>query len=191
MYKKKKGLKNVLSVFLIVCALFGFSSTVGAQVPTTSANWAAMPPYNTLWPLWSSALSPVNPATGLPTPIVTNLSPSTVLPVQPGLTWHPSLGHPWMLYNTPLGLAYYDPYQGIHLWPPSILENSITGLPITITLPAGYQYLPPTPAWWLLANVPAANWEYITVYPSFSTSTLPAPVAPALSSLLTPSALLL
>lgn len=191
---KKKGLKNVLLGFLIMSVVFAFCSTVGAQVaPTTistTANWAALPPYNTLWPLWSPALSPVNPATGLPTPVVTSLYPSTVLPVQPGLTWHPSLGHPWLLYNTPMGMAYYDPYQGINLWPPSILESSITGLPITITLPPSYASLPATPAWWLLGNVPAANWEYVTVYPSFHTSALTSPVAPALSSLLTPSALL-
>jgi len=192
---KKKVLKNVLLVFLIVSVVFAFCSTVRAQIPITiaptTANWAALPPYNTLWPLWSRPLSPVNLATGLPTPIVTNLSPSTVLPVQPGLTWHPSVAHPWMLYNTPVGLAYYDPFLGINKWPANILRSTITGLPINITLPIGYESLPATAAWWILANVPAANWEYVTVYPSFYTSALSSPVAPTLTSLLTPNALLL
>ncbi|MEW6379718.1 MAG: hypothetical protein AB1611_08930 [bacterium] len=164
--------------------------TIVTTTPTTQ-NWAAMPPYNTLWPLWSPALSPVNPATGQPTPLVTSLTPSTVLPVQPGLTWHFALGHPWLLYNTPMGMAYYDPFTGIDLWPPDILMNSITGLPITITLPPTYSILPPTPAWWILQEVPAANWEYVTVYPSFSLSAISTPPAPPLSSLLTPSAILL
>ncbi|MEW5802720.1 MAG: hypothetical protein AB1847_11530 [bacterium] len=199
---KKKWLKNILLVFLILFAGFVFCSMAAAQVAptttfttptttTTSPNWTALPPYNTLWPLWSAPLSPVDPVTGIPTPIVTNLYRTTVLPVQPGLTWHPSLGHPWLLYNTPIGLAYYDPFLGINKWPPDILQSTITGLPISITLPSGYESLPATPAWWLLGNVPAANWEYVTVYPSFYTSSISSPVAPALSSLLTPSALLL
>lgn len=192
---KNKCLQYIYLVFLIMFVGFALCSPIGAQipitiVPTTTANWAALPPYNTLWPLWSPALSPVNPATGIPTPVVSNLYPGTVLPVQPGLTWHPALAHPWMLYNTPVGMAYYDPYLGINLWPASILHNSITGLPINITLPIGYESLPATPVWWLLANVPAANWEYVTVYPSFYTSALSSPVAPTLSSLFTPSALL-
>lgn len=189
-------------VFLLSLSMFFiliFCPLVGAQVPTTtttlSTNWAALPPYNTLWPLWSPALSPVNPATGLPTPLVTSLKPNTVLPVQPGLTWHPSLGHPWLLYNTPMGMAYYDPFTGIDLWPANILINMITGLPINITLPPTYANLPPTPAWWILQEVPAANWEYLAVYPSYTsytaTASVPIVPAPTLSSLLTANALLL
>ncbi|MEW6379219.1 MAG: hypothetical protein AB1611_06395 [bacterium] len=167
-------------------------SAVEAQIiPTTTSvqNWAAMPPYNTLWPLWSPVLSPTDPATGLPTPLVSSLTPSTVLPVQPGLTWHPSLGYPWLLYNTSLGMAYYDPYTGVDLWPPDILISTITHLPLTITLPPAYSTLAPTPVWWLLQEVPAANWEYLAVYSSYpATPLLP---TPTLSSLLTPTDLLL
>lgn len=157
--------------------------TTTATISATD-NWTALPPYNTLWPLWSPVLSPVSSLTGLPTPIVTSLTPTTVLPVQPGLTWDPSLGYPWLLYNTPLGLAYFDPYFGVNLWPPDALINVITGSPITLTLPVGYQALPPTPPLWLYSNVPAANLAYITSYPNF---TLPNTVAipPSLTSLLT------
>jgi len=187
----------IMLIGFIFCLTIGLKAASAAIITTTAPtlttttttqNWVALPPYNTLWPLWSPALSPINPDTGLPTPLVTSLTPSTVLPVQPGLTWHFALGHPWLLYNTPLGMAYYDPFTGIDLWPPDILINSITGLPITITLPSTYAILPPTPAWWILQEVPAANWEYITTYPTFSTSTV-APV-PTLSSLLTATALL-
>jgi len=193
---KRKCLQYLYFLFFIMYVVFAFCSPLGAQIPlttvtlSTTANWVALPPYNTLWPLWSPALSPINSYTGLPTPIVTNLYPSTVLPVQPGLTWDPYLGHPWMLYNTPSGMVYYDPFVGINKWPASILQNSITGLPINLTLLLGYESLPATPVWWLLANVPAANWNYLTVYPSFSTSVVPSPVVPTLSSLLTPSDLL-
>jgi len=179
----RKNLKNRVSLLsLVIIAGLLFCSAIGAQ----AQNWAAIPPYNTLWPLWSPALSPVNPSTGLPTPLVTSLTPSTVLPVQPGLTWDPSLGYPWLLYNTPLGMAYYDPYTGIDLWPPNILMSTITHLPITLTLPSAYASLPPTPVWWLAQQVPPANWEYLAAYPSYGSS-----VTPSLSSLLTATGLLL
>ena len=163
-------------------------------IKAKAQNWASLPPYNTLWPLWSPVLSPTNATTGLPTPLVTSLTPRTVLPVQPGLTWHPSLLNPWLLYNTPVGMAYYDPIGGINLWPPRILTNLITGSPITITLPANYSALLPTPSWWILSNVVAANWSYLVAYPSFLTA-LPTTTAttlppPTLNSLLTAVSLL-
>ncbi|MEW6382003.1 MAG: hypothetical protein AB1611_20700 [bacterium] len=152
--------------------------------------WVALPPYNTLWPLWSPPLSPVSSLTGLPTPIVTSLTPATVLPVQPGLTWDPALGYPWLLYNTPSGMAYYDPLAGVNLWPPKILVNTITGIPITLTLPIGYATLPPTSSLWLFSTVPAANQSYIASYYQFvPAGTVAAP--PALTSLLTALQLLL
>jgi hypothetical protein len=179
----RKSLKN--SVWLLSVVIFT-GLIVCLTMKAQAQNWAALPPYNTLWPLWSPALSPVNSSTGLPTPLVSSLTPSTVLPVQPGLTWHPSLAYPWLLYNTPLGMAYYDPYTGIDLWPADILFNTITHLPINITLPAAYGSLPATPAWWLVQQVPAANWEYLTVYPTYG-----GVIPPTLSSLLTPTDLLL
>ncbi|MEW5804383.1 MAG: hypothetical protein AB1847_19990 [bacterium] len=183
----KKSFKHcVYSLSMVMFAGLLFCSAVGAQI---APNWAALPPYNTLWPLWSQVLSPVDPATGLATPLVSSLTPSTILPVQPGLTWHPSLGYPWLLYNTPEGMAYYDPFAGVDFWPPSILTNMITNLPITITLPSTYASLPPTPVWWLVQQVPAANWEYLAVYSSLASP--PVIVTPTLNSLLTATDLLL
>ena len=91
--------KTYLNVILclVFIILFGI-----INVPITHCQqWTALPPYNTLWPLWSPALSPLDPDTNLLTPIVTNLSPSTFLPVQPGLTWDPDLPYPFLLYNSP------------------------------------------------------------------------------------------
>jgi hypothetical protein len=105
MNKKRKIKRKIL--LLAVLFLIGISTLMPRTAGTQ--NWTALPPYNTLWPLWSPLLSPTNATTGLPTPLVTSLTPRTVLPVQPGLTWHPSLRNPWLLYNTPLGMAYYDP----------------------------------------------------------------------------------
>ncbi|MEW5802106.1 MAG: hypothetical protein AB1847_08380 [bacterium] len=184
---RKKGMKaSVLLVlsFIGISALFAaFGTRARAQ------NWVALPPYNTLWPLWSPVLSPVSTATGLPTPLVTSLTPDTVLPRQPGLTWSPFRRNPWLLYNTPLGMAFYDPTVGVSLWPPRILVNQITGLPITLSLPTGYADLSPTQTSWVVNNVPAANWSYLAAYPSYSTvaSTLS---QPTITSLLTPTALL-
>ncbi|MEW5802105.1 MAG: hypothetical protein AB1847_08375 [bacterium] len=184
----KKSDINVLSLLLV---LFIGANTffIVRSKRTKAQNWTALPPYNTLWPLWSPALSPISASTGLPEPLVTSLSPNTILPVQPGLTWDPVLRYPWLLYNTPMGLAYYDPAVGIDLWPPRILVNQITGLPIVLTLPAGYADLPPTTASWLASNVPAANWAYMTAYPNYS-SAAPAFPQPTIVSLMTPTALI-
>jgi len=156
---------------------------------TEAQNWKALPPYNTLWPLWPSALSPKSAVTGLPTPIVTNLKKTTVLPVQPGLTWDPSALYPYLLYNTPVGMAYYDPAQGVNLWPPKYLLNATTGLPQPLSLLLGYQYLAPTSAAWLSANVPVANLTYLSTYPTFAAAanpiTLPAALTTALPGLST------
>ncbi|MGA1876395.1 MAG: hypothetical protein ACMUIA_12385 [bacterium] len=135
-----------------------------------SAYWEVLPPYNTLWPLWSPPLSPVNPLTGLPTPIVSNLRPSTVLPVQPGLTWDPNLDYPWLLYNTPIGMAYYDPYYGVNTWPPSYLQDPITGLPAPINLLAikGWSLLSPTSTAWINSTLPVANNTFINAYPAYA-----------------------
>jgi len=188
----KKGNVKWRIVPLLVLSLIGISTI--RPITAKAQNWAALPPYNTLWPLWSPPLSPINTASGLPAPVVSSLTPRTVLPVQPGLTWHPSLRSPWLLYNTPVGLAYYDPIAGINLWPPKILTNLITGSPITITLPANYSALLPTSAWWILSNVTPANWSYLVAYPGYLIA-LPATTAttliqPTLNSLLTAVALL-
>jgi hypothetical protein len=191
----------VLSIIMLVCPISinaalippapVFSTTTTATtIISPTDKWVALPPYNTLWPLWAAPLSPISSITGLPAPIVTSIGPTTILPVQPGLTWDPSLGYPWLLYNTPSGLAYYDPLHGVNLWPPALLTSIITGAPITLTLPVGYQTLPPTSSLWLYSNVPIANQSYISSYSTFTPiNTVAAP--PSLTSLLTPLQLLL
>jgi hypothetical protein len=156
---------------LIGVGLIATPGVQGVLLPTAAtANWINLPPYNTLWPLWSPPLSPVNPLTGLPTPIVSNLNPSTVLPVQPGLTWDPRLDYPWLLYNTPIGMAYYDPYYGVNTWPPSYLQDPITGLPapIDLSLILGWAGLSPTSTAWLTSNLPVANNAFINAYPAYA-----------------------
>jgi hypothetical protein len=143
----------LISLFGLICCGILYSSPAFAQY------WTPLPPYNTLWPLWSPALSPVDPVSGLPTPVVSALYPSTVLPVQPGLTWDPALSYPWLLYNTPVGMAYYDPVSGINPWPPSYLVGPSGPLPLT--LPLDYSSLAPTDSSWLTTNVPLANTAFI------------------------------
>jgi len=152
----------------LVALFFVYSPIAQAQ------NWMAMPPYNTLWPLWSPALSPIDPSSGLPVPIVTSLTPTTVLPVQPGLTWNPALADPWLLYNTPLGMAYYDPIGGVNLWPPvGFLTGA--GTPKPIKLPTGYATLPPTSSSWLTTNVPLGNSALIAYLGTIKPSALVVP----------------
>jgi len=207
MFSKKAG-----KSFILILAIALFCSLIYASVGECQ-NWAALPPYNTLWPLWSPALSPVNPATGLPTPVVSNLARTTVLPVQPGLTWDPAKANPWLLYNTPLGLAYYDPLLGVGLWPPAGFIDPATKAPIPLTLPAGYSALAPTDPTWIQTYVPLANQFYSSVYPFFgllptttptftvptgvtfpipsTLPTLPTTLPPSLTSLLLPAPVLL
>jgi len=179
MFANKKG---VVVFFIMV-----ISSVVLSLVcsPALQAqNWVALPPYNTLWPLWSPALSPINPSTGLPTPIVTQLTHNTILPVQPGLTWYPQLSYPWLLYNTPAGMAYYDPVNGINLWPPTIFM----ALSLPLTLPPDYANLPPTDPAWITTTVPVANsalLSFLSIFGGFGGGALT--VSP---TFLAPSALL-
>lgn len=165
---RSRGAVVLFFIFLGLSLILS-SSAVQAIPGGGGANWQALPPYNTLWPLWSPALSPVNPATGFPTPIVSSLYPSTVLPVQPGLTWNPALLNPWLLYNTPLGMAYYDPIGGVNLWPPTTLTGPIA-------LPANYANLPPTSSLWLSTYVPLANAAYLKALPKYALP--PVPFAP-------------
>ncbi|MGA1825671.1 MAG: hypothetical protein ACMUIP_13515 [bacterium] len=181
--KSRKYFLVQLSIFVITLVLY--APIISAQ------NWIELPPYNTLWPLWSPALSSVDDVTGLPTPIVDALFPDTVLPVMPGLTWDPSMPYPWLLYNTFQGLAYFDPLVGINPWPaPALLDDA--GLPLPITLPVDYAALPVTDAIWLANYINTANNSYIVSYPSsipvvpwLPAIPLPTPT-PTLSNLLTP-----
>ncbi|MEW5801419.1 MAG: hypothetical protein AB1847_04865 [bacterium] len=169
-----------ISLALLVIGFVFISSLSSAQV----INWVALPPYETLWPLWSPALSPIDPVSGDPTPIVSDLFPTTVLPSQPGLTWDPAWSNPWLLYNTPAGLLFYDPLYGINPWPPDYLVDPVTGKPLPISLPSDYDYLPPTSSSWILNTVPIANSSYLTAYSAYAPpAPLPVPLALLLSLL--------
>lgn len=152
----------------------GFASVAQAQY------WAALPPYNTLWPLWSPALSPVDSSTGLPVPIVDSLSPTTILPAQPGLTWDPSWAYPWLLYNTPSGLGYFDQIYGFNAWPPQHLVDPATGAALPLLLKGPWAKLAPTLIDWGQLYVPIANLTYALLYQIDPT---------AFGALLTPAAI--
>jgi len=157
---KKFSLVLLTSVSLLMLISITFVGVSQAQ-----DYWTALPPYNTLWPLWSPALSPLD-ADGVPVPVITSLTPGTVLPVQPGLTWDPSMDYPWLLYNTPVGLAHFDPLNGVNYWPPSNFLDS-AGAALPITLPDLYGTLPPTGAPWLQQNVLFGNSYFLQSYPAF------------------------
>jgi hypothetical protein len=150
MYKAKKPF---ILIFMILNLTFILVTIVGLNVPTSiqAIYWTPLPPYNVLWPLWSPALSPVDPVTGVPTPLITSLTRDTILPVQPGLAWDPCQpgveAFPWLLYNTPAplggGLVYWDVYYGLNPWPPQYMLDPVTGAPVTITLPLTWTLLDP------------------------------------------------
>jgi hypothetical protein len=171
--REGKGMKSKKAISLGIITLsiiFIMKVSTGVAAPllsTSTLNWWPLPPYNTLWPLWSPLLSPPN-ALGVPQPIVTSLTPDTILPIQPGLTWDPNLDYPWLLYNTPTGMVYYDPIFGIDLWPPKYLNPFGVPLPIDLSLIAGWSTLKPTSTAWLTANVPVGNNTYYTTYPQFA-----------------------
>jgi len=73
-----KVLAFVLLVFIGISILF-----ITEAKRVKAQNWAALPPYNTLWPLWSSVLSPANSYAGLSTHVVTSLTPKIFLPYSP------------------------------------------------------------------------------------------------------------
>lgn len=172
-------MKRKIISFSIICimALFLIQIPINCPaVPVTNLNWWPLPPYNTLWPLWSPILSPVS-ALGIPTPIVNSLTADTVLPVQPGLTWDPNKKYPWLLYNTPLGMVYYDPLYGIDLWPPNYLLSIFgTPVPINLALIPGWSTLAPTSTAWLQTNVPIGNNAYYSSYPIYAPLLTPASV---------------
>ena len=204
MNQRKQMWKSILmGVVIAVCIGLVYSPLAHSQY------WVNLPPYNTLWPLWSPVLSPANPLTGIPTPLVSSLTQNTVLPFQPGLTLDPREDYPYLLYNTLLGMAYFDPLYGVNLWPPKNLVDPIFGTPLPINLltgaMAGWSTLAPTSTTWLTTNVPIGNNAYynsyaayavayeaiqggtLGSYPLFATLLNP---APAYISLLTPGLIL-
>ena len=156
--------KIIFSVIIFFFILFIKTSINYAQI-----NWWPLPPYNTLWPLWSPILSPPNEL-AFPTPMVSSLTTSTILPVQPGLTWDPvNRTYSWLLYNTPLGMVYYDPLIGIDVWPPShLLSAEGTPLPIDLSTVNNWSVLPPTSTTWLLSYIPLGIINYYATYPQYA-----------------------
>lgn len=104
----------------------------------------------------SPAYSLIDTITGPATPLVFELFPDTFLPVEPELTRNPGLAYPWLLYNSPLNMIYFDPLFGINSWPPSSILDPI-GDPILLTLPSHFEFLPPTDPTWIFQNVPLGN----------------------------------
>lgn len=165
MLKERRLQRYGLIVFIILIAALLFSATsINAQ------NWAALPPYNLLWPLWSPALSPLDSTTGLATPLISELTANTVLPAQPGLIWDPTAfpkAPPWLLYNVPAtlggGLLYWTSLYGLNPFPPSYLLDP-SGLPIPIALKANYTALLPTKSKFFASWIAIANISYTTTY---------------------------
>lgn len=182
----KKGFYRffILSLALVLFTSLFFSNISFAQL------WQAIPPYNVLWPLWSPVLSPINPLTATPTPLVSTLTKDTYLPQQPALVWDPSLPYYYLLYNyiPTTGtneLLYFDPTEGafnpvyaFKVWPPSYLlqpvtTTTFTGTTTTISpnplvLPTNYASLISfDPALWLNFWVPLVNIAYENLYGIF------------------------
>jgi hypothetical protein len=175
--KKRKFTWGIMGLLIFTALLLIGSPIVYAQ------NWAPIPPYNLLWPLWSPVLSPADPVTGVPTPILSSVTRNTFLPLEPILLWDPVLrGFPYMLYNIPQplggGMTFFDQYYGLNPWPPSYLIDPITGLPNPIALPTGFGALSPTPLDPFADFVTIANLYFLAEYP-------PPLFATAISRLLT------
>lgn len=153
MHRKKRFFEwaaMVIAFFMVIVLIGPISVQAVPLVPGAGVgtNWVQLPPYNLLWPLWSPVLSPVDPITGLPTPLVSTVDNSTIFPVQPALFWDPARTYPFFLYNIPLlwggGLSYFDAFYGLNPWPPSYLVDA-AGLPLPIGLGAGFAGLTQTP----------------------------------------------
>jgi hypothetical protein len=97
--------------------------------------------------------------------LFTSLESSTVLTVEPVLVWNPSKEYPWLLYNTPIGMVYFDLLHGVNFWPPDNLRDQM-GNPREIQLPNSYDTLPPTDPEYLEKNVLFANSYFKQVYRS-------------------------
>ena len=162
-------------IFILRISILIIISSIFFPIHIHSQYWAAMPPYNILWPLWSPALSPIDPVTGLTTPLITELTRNTVLPVQPALVWDPSyiIGSdpgqvPYLLYNTPpefgFGLLYYHDIYGLNPWPPNYLLDPITQEPLPLSLPLGWSILSPYALGEFEYYVPIANLFYATTF---------------------------
>lgn len=154
-------------IFSIVIIL---STVVLATTKIEAQYWTNLPPYNLLWPLWSPPLSPLDPITKSPTPLVSWLDRNTILPVQPAVVWDNVAfpkGPVWMLYNTPPafggGLLYWTSLYGLNPFPPGYLTTP-SGYPIPNALAPGFSYLLPTKTKHFVSWVQVANLLYSSQY---------------------------
>ena len=165
MSRKKRSLRGGI-IALLILVIIGFIGAPFAQ----AQYWQAIPPYNVLWPLWSPALSPIDSITGLATPLLSQLTNSSILPVQPLMVWDPAQALPWALYNIPPvlggGLTYFSPLFGLNPWPPSYMVDPLTGAPAPISLPLGYGALPPTDVSSAVDIITIGNIQYLLEYPT-------------------------
>lgn len=160
-------IKKILVVIFTIIIAWALISVICAQ----AQEWAAMPPYNLLWPLWSEVYSPPDPITGIPTPLLNQVTSSSILPVQPIYLWNPygyefPMGfiQPWLLYNSPMGVLYYDTVFGLNPFPPSGLLDPLSGLPSPIALPLNYTSLAIPSLGLALYTFELGNASYLTAF---------------------------
>ena len=180
---RRKMSKYILMIGL--CFIIGFYLLPNMGMAQL---WQPIPPYNVLWPLWSPILSPPNPLTGVPSPIITSLDKTTFLPIQPAFVWDPSLPYFYLLYNyvptdgSANELIYFDPTEGafnpvysFKAWPPASLlggttTTTLTGIvttigPAPVDLPLNYASLISfDPILWLNFWIPLVNTAYQNLY---------------------------
>lgn len=167
MFKQKRySFWSIISLLIIIVTIV----FVGIPKTRSQIYWTNMPPYNLLWPLWSPALSPLDPVTKLPTPLVSSLDRNTVLPLQPALIWDNVAfpkGPVWLLYNTPAslggGLMYWTQLYGLNPFPPSYLLTP-SGFPIPNILEEDFIYLLPTKTKKFASWVQVANLLYSSIF---------------------------
>ena len=159
--------KRYVLMILTLMMAFVFIAGISAQ----AQDWAIMPPYNLLWPLWSPVYSPPDPVTGLPTPLLSEVTSSTILPVQPTYLFNPNgfelpMGYvnPWLLYNTPGGVVYYDVFFGLNPFPPPDLLDPISGAPVPIPLPLNWSTIEIPPLSLALYLFELSNQYYLLGY---------------------------
>jgi hypothetical protein len=169
MFRKRKFLFLLLIIIIFTMAV---SARLFRPSATKAQNWALMPPYNVLWPLWSPPLVTDfnwDPLVFLgTTPIITELTRNTILPVQPSLAWDPCQPLPWLLYNTPPlfggGLVFFDEVYGLHPWPPVYLTDPITGAPAPITYLGTWSLIDATDVGHIEYLIPLANATFALTY---------------------------
>jgi hypothetical protein len=71
---------------------------------------------------------------------------------------------PWLLYNSPGGVVYYDVFFGLNPFPPPELLDPITGAPNPIALPLNWTSLAIPPLSLALYLFELSNTYYMLAY---------------------------